>query len=249
MALTKKQARQIATAVVVVVVAGVLALTVRFGNDGSSVVPTSPHSDPAFAGCAIAPEVDPAKTGARNVAELVAAAMSESAMALGVPDLPRLEELVSRRVELILAPDFERWANVVREEGGSLNLPSDDHEQEQFRSGWRHQARALEMSPVAPSGVVVRRVASPVSVPATEPGTLFVSSSARDKGGEYVVGDSDAQTIEVLIPMQFRAEDGVNIPCVAGIRLSHTRGGWVPVDLYVFFDERGFGRPLTSPVF
>lgn len=164
-----------------------------------------------------------------------------------------LAERVEVRAGLLLAPDFERWRELVRADGGTLpDWAQGETVDEEALERWERAAEGLRAAPVAPSGITVRTIAidEPAFLPV--PGTRFMRPTERVSATYETPPEHEGTTaVEVLVPVRFGTVSGPRIPATVSMRFYREVGesDWKPFDMIVYFDEQSMGKTLQFPIF
>lgn len=203
-------------------------------------------------------DLRPDRLGASGVARAVGDRVAQAAASM--PDVPAPEQLAERvaeHLELMIEPDFDRWITLARRyapETGRLPDGSDDPE---FRRRWQSNSKILQGSPVASSGISVRRIDDPLAFPEDrlEPGVFILSSAGATSGGveQYPIPQGRSLTgVEVLVPLKFKTAEGIELSATAGLRFARTEtsNDWQPVGrAYFYLGPEAFDRKMRQPPF
>lgn len=205
-------------------------------------------------------DLDPKSRGTEAVVTKVGdliEAQSDS-LALPAPVRAALREAATRRIELLIAPDFEKWRQDVLANPCEAPAGLDDQspERDSLLKKWRQSAAVLTQSPIASAGVQVHTFEPTEGPRLGVPGTSFLRSGGPGgAAARYPEPPTDVhgvQCVEILVPMLYRPPDGKEpLPVNVAFRFYRRPAdtAWSPADLYLYFDQSSFGRGLIGPIY
>jgi len=255
----KGRSQRILAGSVVVVLILLVSATFRFGwmgsASGSLGLSETLEYPVEFQASNAHSELDPKRDGLGAVLAALRSEFSEQSHSLGLEDAAavNLERLFISRVEMHLAPQFDSWKQMAGEYAPPESDPLHPN-YEEFRRVWRVSASLLEGSPIGVGSIVVRHTSAESEPNMDTPGTIFMRSGGPGKhAARYPDPPRDARDVEVvetLVPMHYRISRNETIPVTVSFRFYREVGkpDWKPTDLYLYFDQNGFGKGLKFPI-
>jgi hypothetical protein len=161
------------------------------------------------------------------------------------------------RLTLLIEPDLAEWRTAAARYG---TLPEgakrSDPDEAAFIKKWESSVGILRHSPMSSRAVSVKRF-SPKDGPVLGvPGTMFLRTGEHlGVSASYPDPPQDlpgVECYEIHVPMMFRTHSpGDTIPVTAVMRFYRKPGeaDWRPADMFMYFDERAFGKGLATPLY
>jgi len=160
-------------------------------------------------------------------------------------------QVLATRADLLFDPDMDRWRERVRAAGGSVP-PVDDA----YVQRWEGSVEPYTNPRVDVSGVRLEPVDPDRAFPETQPYTICMRSTHKlrasypDLRVDPAAGDR-RETLELFIPVRVRDAEGNDLGGTISFVVGRSDADepWRELEMFLYFGQDGFNRPIRKPPF
>lgn len=236
----------IALAVIVVGASTVAFLVALRSGDTGSTRTASKSDAPTRA----AERVDFAPRSERDaVLRRISASIQNSAAGLlDAPSALRIAEMSAERIAFMAEPDLEQWRAMVRTRGGDPVIP-EGMDEATYLTRWRGHTARFAGSRLSDQGISVQRGIDGEEHTLGGPGSMYLRGDDT-VSAIYPEPSNGAELIDVLVPIQYKLDNGDRIPCTLSFRYTRRdrNGPWMFSNVFAYFGPEAFGHGLNLPL-